>query len=126
MAASSSSAQASLPAGRRLTLGPARRLRSKQDIQRAFDQGIRRHHKPLSACIFRRGDQRPTRIVVSIGRRCGNAVQRNRIRRRIREAYRLRQHDFPAGLDILIMVKPHRVLNMADYQQVLCDLLGGL
>lgn len=114
------------PEPRRLTLGPAQRLRSKKDIQRAFDQGIRRHHKPLSACIFRRTDQEATRIVVSIGRRCGNAVMRNRIRRRVREAYRVGQQEFPDGLDILIMVKPHQPLSTADYRQVLHALLGGL
>jgi len=109
-----------------LTLGRRQRLRTKGDIQRAFDSGLRRHHRPLSACIFRRTDNAATRIVVSIGRRCGNAVMRNRIRRRIREAYRLRQQHFPQGLDILIMVKPHRPLPMADYQDVLDNLLGGL
>ncbi len=109
-----------------LTLGRNQRLRSKSDIERAFNKGLRRHHRPLSACVFRRTDDAATRIVVSIGKRCGNAVMRNRIRRRIREAYRLQQRQFPQGLDILIMVQRHEPLTMTDYQQVLHDLLGGL
>jgi ribonuclease P protein component len=109
-----------------LTLGRAKRLRSKIDIQRSFDIGVHRHHRPLSARIFRRSDDAATRIVVSIGKRCGNAVMRNRIRRRIREAYRVSQQQFPQGLDILIMVQPHRPLTMVNYQTVLHDLLGGL
>lgn len=51
---------------------------------------------------------------------------RNRIRRRVREAYRVGQQEFPDGLDILIMVKPHQPLSTADYRQVLQALLGGL
>ncbi len=109
-----------------LTLGRNQRLRSKSDIERAFNKGLRRHHRPLSACVFRRTDDAATRIVVSIGKRCGNAVMRNRIRRRIREAYRLQQRQFPQGLDILIMVQRHEPLPMAGYQQILQDLLGGL
>lgn len=109
-----------------LTLGRDQRLRSKSDIEHAFNSGLRRHHRPLSACVYRRTDDAATRMVVSIGKRCGNAVMRNRIRRRIREAYRLQQRQFPQGLDILIMVQRHDPLPMAGYQQVLRDLLGGL
>jgi len=49
------------------------------------------------------------RIGVSVGRVQGNAAVRNRIKRVIREAFRLHQHEIPCGFDILVtMVKPRR------------------
>ncbi len=102
------------------------RLRAETDVERTFKNGLRRHHRPLSACILRRSDNRANRIAISIGKRCGNAVMRNAIRRRIREAYRLKQHQFACGFDILLMVKPHERMKMIDYQAIILELLGGL
>ena len=41
------------------------------------------------------------RLGMAVVRAVGGAVARNRIRRLIREAFRLRQHDLPAGCDIV-------------------------
>ena len=50
-----------------------------------------------------------TRLGVSIGRAHGNAVQRNRIKRWIREAFRIHQQEIPVGVDILVtMAKSKR------------------
>jgi ribonuclease P protein component len=45
---------------------------------------------------------RPARFGVSVKRALGNAVTRNRIRRRIREILRLRREEFSTGWDIVI------------------------
>ncbi len=36
-----------------------------------------------------------------VGRRFGNAVRRNRIKRQIREIFRLNKHQFPYTMDIV-------------------------
>lgn len=43
-----------------------------------------------------------TRLGLSISRKVGNAVVRNRWKRLIRESFRLQQHDLPMGLDLVI------------------------
>ena len=59
---------------------------------------------------------------LAISRRAGNAVVRNRIRRRLREAFRLLQHDLlPAGrgYDLVIGVRRHEPKTSAQYMQAL-------
>jgi ribonuclease P protein component len=44
-----------------------------------------------------------SRLGISIGKRAGNAVQRNRIKRLIRESFRLEQHNIATNIDFLLI-----------------------
>jgi len=59
------------------------------------------------------------RLGLSVGRRVGKAVVRSRIKRLIREAFRICQHDWPAGYDVVVVVFPHEPAGLADYQRML-------
>jgi len=49
-------------------------------------------------------EQQGPRFGVSVGRKCGNAVRRNRLKRLARQAFRLHQHDLPGGRDYLLII----------------------
>ncbi|MCE2884152.1 MAG: ribonuclease P protein component [Planctomycetaceae bacterium] len=71
-----------------------------------------------------------TRIGISIGRRVGCAARRNRIKRLLREAYRLSQHELacaaPGPYDVVIVVKPHEPLALDAYRARLASALATL
>ena len=64
-----------------------------------------------------------TRLGISIGRPVGTAPRRNRIKRLLRESFRLGQHDFPGGYDLVIAVRPHEPLGLEEYRKLLSQLI---
>lgn len=66
------------------------------------------------------------RLGMAVPRRVGNAPRRNRIRRRIREAFRLVRAELPA-IDLVVHVRPHDpLLEVADLQVILRQAAANL
>ncbi len=64
------------------------------------------------------------RLGLAISRRAGNAVVRNRMRRLLRESFRLLQHDLPStdrGYDLVVGARRHEPLALAQYEQAILD-----
>ena len=69
------------------------------------------------------------RLGLSVGRRVGSAVLRNRIKRSLRESFRHARDQLPrptvgGSYDIVVSLRPHQVLRQREYQALLVDLVG--
>jgi ribonuclease P protein component len=103
------------------TFPPTRRLSGKLAFSAVFDAKVKEARGPL--VIYAIPNNLPhARLGISVSRRVGTAVKRNRIKRLLREAFRLAQRDLPAGYDFVIVVRPHESAILADYQRILLSL----
>lgn len=76
------------------------RLRLQQDFARVLAEKCSQADDALIVYVAR-NDLAWSRLGRSVGRRIGNAVRRNYVRRRIREAFRTQKDVLPTGLDIV-------------------------
>ena len=56
------------------------------------------------------------RVGITVGKKLGHAVVRNRVRRRLREVYRLNEDKFQAGWDIVVVARTRAIY--ADFDQL--------
>ncbi len=86
----------------------AGRLLKHSDFERVYKQG-RRHFSPHMTVFYRAqdGDVLPesARVGFTVGRPLGGAVERNRIKRRLREAVRRRRSTLQSPVDVVINPK---------------------
>ena len=80
-------------------------LRRRADFEAIGRQGTARS-TPLLVLRWLRTDRAETRIGLSTPRTLGGAVQRNRVRRRLRELVRERLGRIGPGWDLLIIARP--------------------
>ncbi|MGE0502575.1 MAG: ribonuclease P protein component [Rhizobiaceae bacterium] len=79
------------------------RLRKRAEFK-AVQRGEKRRGRLFLLEVLARADDGPARFGVTVTRKVGNAVVRNRIRRRLREAVRLHAAgDMAAGSDYVIV-----------------------
>jgi ribonuclease P protein component len=93
----------------------AQRLRANEDFRRVRGVGRSWAH-PLVVLLAARGDDplAAPRVGISAGKRVGNAVTRNRAKRRVREAVRACYAELPVGWDVVLVVRP--AAASADYR----------
>ena len=56
------------------------------------------------------------RVGITVGKKLGHAVVRNRVRRRLREVYRLNEDKFQPGWDIVVVARTRAIY--ADFAQL--------
>jgi ribonuclease P protein component len=99
-------------------------LTSKSDFERVRRFGKSYAH-PLIVLITLPNEMKHSRFAVSAGRSLGNAVQRNRAKRRLRESLRPHIPNTKPGWDILLLArKPLADARFDDLGSALGDLLS--
>jgi ribonuclease P protein component len=91
------------------------RVRANEHFQKIRKQGDAYHGELLVMCALANG-LLYSRFGFSVSNRIGGAVVRNRIKRRLREAIRLRMNQIQPGWDIVFIAK--HPIRRADFHQI--------
>jgi ribonuclease P protein component len=109
-----------------LGLPRSARLRRRQDFRRVYGRGRRIRGKLLIVVALRRREA-GHRLGLSVSKDHGRAVRRNKIKRILREAFRLTRPCLPGQYDvILIPQKSAAKLRLAHVREELEHLLQQL
>lgn len=101
------------------SFGKHERIRKKKDYLRIYRQGVRGYSEHFTWIILR-NPAGTRRLGITAGKKAGNAVMRNRIKRLLREFFRLHKSRLPEECDIIITARPRMpIMTYADVSREL-------
>jgi ribonuclease P protein component len=113
------------PEPHRFRFRPAEHLRRPVDFQRVYNR--RRSVSDGLLIVYACPNGLPyLRLGLSVSRKVGPAVHRNRLRRLYREAFRLTRHEMPTGLDLVLIPRRPEAPALEELKKSLPRLVGQL
>lgn len=107
----------------------AERLRRSDDFTRILRSGRRLRGRLFDVrwCPSDEASTDPNRVGIAVGKRIGNAVLRNSLKRRLREAYRRCKGELPCcGMEMVLLATPAMVgRSAAEVEEEMRRLLRG-
>ena len=101
-----------------LPFAKTQHLRQSRDFARVF--ALRCVARSRCLTVFAAPSaQSQSRLGLSVSKKHGNAVRRNRIKRLLREAFRLGQHDLPSGLDFVLVPEKSGEPTLLEFSEAL-------
>ena len=90
-------------------------LKKNYEFHRLYSKG-KSAVTPFLVVYARKGRRRGNRIGFTVSNKLGKAVVRNRVRRRLREIYRLHETEFPLGTELVVVARARAVTG--TYRQL--------
>lgn len=81
------------------------RLSRSAEFDRVYRQGRSQASRYLVLYAFPRGGEDGPRLGLSVSRKLGGAVDRNRVKRLLREAFAAEEETLPAGYDLVLVAR---------------------
>lgn len=110
-------------------LPASRRLKRHGEFARVKTGGTGQKGRFLVINVLRTGDTSPPRCGIITGRKIGNAVHRNRVRRRLREIIRRQGDRIHSGLWLVIIARwnaTHATMDELRQDWKLCATRAGI
>jgi ribonuclease P protein component len=82
------------------------RLSRSRDFDAVYRQGRSASTRSLTVHWFARDDDGEPRLGLAIPKSVGGAVERNRLKRQLREIWPVVAADVPAGRDVVLVARP--------------------
>ncbi len=102
----------------------AYRIKSNKDFQTVFKSGKSFANKQFVLYYLKKEDQAHFRIGLSVGKKLGNAVLRNKVKRLLRQAFLELEKDIKQDYDYVIIARiPARDLDFFQVKKSLLHLL---
>lgn len=79
-------------------------LRNNRDFRKVYDKGKSFANKYL-VMFYKKNDLGFNRVGFSVSKKLGKAVVRNKIKRRMKESYRLNSYKFKRGYDVVFLAR---------------------
>ncbi|WP_315041706.1 ribonuclease P protein component [Faucicola mancuniensis] len=101
--------------------GKSHRLLKADDFKAVFDQTSFKVHQPNLLFFVKKSELNDSRLGLAITKKkVKRANERNRLKRLVRENFRLFQHDFLMPVDVVVIVKQDikLVSNMVLHEQI--------
>ena len=103
-----------------------RRIRKRSDFLR-LQRGQRGRRTRHFIVIAAAGPEQDCRLGITVSRRIGSAVVRNRVKRLVREFFRLHRHELQPAHDLLVIARTDAdKLSYRDVESQLVEALGEL
>jgi ribonuclease P protein component len=101
------------------------RLRKRREFEECYASGVRVSGRFLQLFVKSRVEEGSARLGISIPRRAGKAVERNRLRRRLREIFRRNRAFLPRDR-VDIVIQSRQGAAGAPFAGLLADYLESL
>jgi len=82
------------------------RLSRSAEFDRVFRQGRSIGNRVLVLYAFPRAEEGEPRLGLSVSKRVGGAVERNLVKRLLREAFAVESGGLPDGVDVVVVARP--------------------
>ena len=80
------------------------RLKKNDDFKNVYLKGKSRANRYFVMYVFE-NNRENNRLGISVSKKTGNSVVRHRIKRLVKESYRLHENMFNSGLDIVVIAR---------------------
>jgi len=88
------------------TTAGGRRLSRSAEFERVYRHGRSTANRYLVLYTFPNSSARRARLGLSVSRKVGGAVERNRVKRLLREAFAQTEHELGPEQDIVVVARP--------------------